>query len=515
MIYDKFFLFREEPFGVTPDPKFLYMSKKHEDALAHLKFGMSENRGFVMLTGEVGSGKTTLIRFMFDNLGADTHTSLIINPMVEPFELLKLINHDFGVSCSSDRQKDHMDALNAFLLECYAKDEKAVLVIDEAQELSIECLEFIRLLSNLETNTKKLMQVFLVGQPELKKIVSSERLRQLDQRIAVRYHLQSLDLVDTIRYINHRLKIAGGAMVEFPDKGIKMIHEYSRGIPRLINLACDRTLLLSYSNGSVNISTNTVKKAVRDLKHPEHAEKPGMVFSGKQWLKPAVAGIFFLILLIILVYNTVSHEENYFEKLSPAKKTAAGFFINDGIYMTSDDSLADAVCTANLLTLWGAKNFTENQDILKEVEKRGFSVYRLGNDLEKAVNFNIPCILYLKDSPSGACAVLQSVAGENAVIVGPREGRKTIPIKILKDQVTDISYVYKNKFTDKNMAKLLQQELKSQGVYKYYITGYFGPITKRALIKYQRHEGIKPSGELDDATAFLLSRNESFPKLAP
>lgn len=220
MIYDKFFGFREEPFGVTPDPRFLYMSKKHEDALAHLNFSVSESRGFAMLTGEVGSGKTTLIRYLLDNLSSDTHTSLIINPMVDPLELLKLINHDFGVVCAGNTQKDHLDALNNFLLDSFSKNEKAVLVIDEAQELSPECLEFIRLLSNLETNTKKLLQVILVGQPELKKIVSGEPLRQLDQRIAVRYHLESLDFNDTIIYINHRLKIAGGGMVTFPVKGI-------------------------------------------------------------------------------------------------------------------------------------------------------------------------------------------------------------------------------------------------------------------------------------------------------
>ncbi|MEK7267650.1 MAG: AAA family ATPase, partial [Nitrospirota bacterium] len=185
MIYNKFFGFREEPFGLTPNPKFLYLSKKHEEAIAHLNFGISENKGFIMLTGEVGSGKTTLIRYLLNTLGHDTHTSLIINPKVDPLELLKLINYDFGVTAAGSTEKDHLEALNNLLLDVFSKNEKAVLIIDEAQELSLESLEFIRLLSNFETNTKKLLQVILVGQPELKRIVASEPLKQLDQRIAV------------------------------------------------------------------------------------------------------------------------------------------------------------------------------------------------------------------------------------------------------------------------------------------------------------------------------------------
>ncbi|PIV40765.1 MAG: AAA family ATPase, partial [Nitrospirae bacterium CG02_land_8_20_14_3_00_44_33] len=141
MIYNKFFGFREEPFGLTPNPKFLYMSKKHEEAIAHLNFGISENKGFIMLTGEVGSGKTTLIRYLLNNLGSDTHTSLIINPKVDPLELLKLINYDFGVTAADSTEKYHLEALNNFLLDVFSKNEKAVLIIDEAQELSLESLE--------------------------------------------------------------------------------------------------------------------------------------------------------------------------------------------------------------------------------------------------------------------------------------------------------------------------------------------------------------------------------------
>lgn len=538
MIYDKFFGFREEPFGVTPDPRFLYMSKKHEDALAHLNFSVSESRGFAMLTGEVGSGKTTLIRYLLDNLSSDTHTSLIINPMVDPLELLKLINHDFGVVCAGDTQKCHLDALNNFLLDCFSKNEKAVLIIDEAQELSPECLEFIRLLSNLETNTKKLLQVILVGQPELKKIVSGEPLRQLDQRISVRYHLGSLDFNDTIIYINHRLKIAGGGMVIFPVKGIRLIYKYSNGIPRLINLACDRTLLLSYSEGKKKIDAGIVRKAIKDLGPPAHTGKTGILrlrrLTGRESLiKPAIVGAVIFILIAILAYRNISHEENYLDKVSSMLKgvrTEGGFFVNDGTYMISKGELSEAACILNLLSIWGEKDLQGTADVSKEIEKRGYSIYKFGNDLDRAIRFNIPCVLYMnqdKNNPPALpfseegkrgfsrCVVLKGVVGDNAMLMDPQEGKNILPIKTFKDAVTEVNLIYKNKFYSNDRIAMLQRELKKRGLYNYPVTGELGYKTKKALMKFQEMEGLEKTGSLDDETAIMLSNTEGVPRLIP
>lgn len=511
MIYDKFFGFREEPFGVTPDPKFLYMSKKHEDALANLNFGISENRGFVMLTGEVGSGKTTLVRYLLDNLSSDTHTSLIINPMIDPFELLKLINHDFGVTCAGNTQKDHLDALNNFLLESFSKNEKAVLVIDEAQELSLESLEFIRLLSNLETNTKKLLQVILVGQPELKKIVSSEPLKQLDQRIAVRHHLEPLDLNDAIIYVNHRLKIAGGGMVTFPVRGVKLIHKYSHGIPRLINLACDRTLLLAYSDGKMKIDPNIVKNAIRDLGLTAYTAKIG-------FLNPAIIGAVIFLLMLILTYSNVSHEENYLAKISnllKGVKAEGEFFINDGIYMVSKEELSEAACLLNLMSIWGEKGLRGDSDINKEIEKKGYSIYRFGNNIDRAIRINIPCILYTKKGKTSRCAVLRWVVGGDAMLIDPMDGKNILPLKTFKNNVTEVSVFYKNRYNSNNSILLLQRELKARGLYNYPITGKLGPQTKKALMKFQEMEGLAKTGSLDDATAIMLSSLEGMPRLLP
>ena len=510
MIYDKFFGLRAEPFGVTPDPRFLYMSKRHEDALAHLNFGISENKGFVMLTGEVGAGKTTLVRYLLDNMSSDTHTSLIINPMVDPLELLKLINHDFGVACSGNTQKDHLDALNNFLLEAFSKNEKAVLVIDEAQELSLESLEFIRLLSNLETNTKKLLQVILVGQPELKRIVSSEPLRQLDQRIAVRYHLGPLDLNDAVLYINHRLKIAGGGMVTFPSGGIKLIYRYSHGIPRLINLACDRTLLLSYSEGRIKIETSTVKKAIKDLTSFDHRGKMG-------FLKPAIVSMAILV-LVIAAYQNVSHEENYLAKISSmlsGVKTEGEFYKSDEIYMVSKGELSEAACILNLLGIWGEKELKGDADVGSEPGRRGYSVYRFGNDLDKAAKFNIPCILHLNRGRKATCVVMRWVVGNDALLINPRDGKNIVPIKTFKDTITEISVFYKNRYNSNNRISLQQQELKKRGLYNYPVTNKPGPKLQSALLKFQEREGLARTGELDDETEIMLSDNENVPRLIP
>lgn len=511
MIYNKFFGFREEPFGLTPNPKFLYLSKKHEEAIAHLNFGISENKGFIMLTGEVGSGKTTLIRYLLNTLGSDTHTSLIINPKVDPLELLKLINYDFGVTAAGSTEKDHLEALNNFLLDVFSKNEKAVLIIDEAQELSLESLEFIRLLSNFETNTKKLLQVILVGQPELKRIVASEPLKQLDQRIAVRYHLEPLSRDDTTIYINHRLRIAGGGMIIFPPNGITLIYKHSRGIPRLLNLACDRTLLFSYSEGKINIDAGMVRKAVRDLSFPDSKGTIG-------FLKPAIIGVFIFLLIIILAYGNVSREDSYFEKISSmlkGVKIEGDFFIRDGIYMVSSEELFEAACTLNLLNIWGEKDLKGSAEVNKEIAKRSFSVYKLGSDIDKAVKFNTPCILYMKHGKTNKCVVLRWVVGNDAMLIDPREGKNILPVKTFRNMVTEGAVFYKNRYRGNNRILLLQQELKARGLYDYPATGELGPKTKQALMKFQEREELVKTGELDDETAVMLSNTEGAPKLAP
>ncbi len=301
MIYNNFFGFNEEPFGVTPDPKFLYLSRKHEDAIAHILYGIKHDRGFIMLTGEVGSGKTTIIRHILDSLGPDVRTAMILNPRMNALELLKFINHDFGLKVRpSATHKSLMEELYGFLLGCHHDGGKAVVAIDEAQELSPECLEFVRLLSNLETDTKKLMQVVLVGQPELRDIIRQQSLRQLDQRIAVRYHLEPLKPEETAEYLSHRLRVAGSIGVGFPEKGVKFIHGYSGGVPRLINLSADRTLMMAYADGTTAIRPATVKAAVEDLREREGAGNGSALRPALTW---AAILLIFLFTSLGIIYS--------------------------------------------------------------------------------------------------------------------------------------------------------------------------------------------------------------------
>lgn len=265
-MYEKFFYLNEKPFHITPDPKFLYLSRKHREAIDLLTFGITEKKGFILLTGEVGTGKTTLCRALLEKLPKKTESALILNPLLSELELLRTITADFGISVSGPTAKDHIDALNRFLLEAAAKGGTSVVIIDEAQNLSPSALEMVRLLSNLETEREKLLQIILAGQPELKERLGTQGLRQLNQRIIVRYQLDPLDLDETSAYITNRLFVAGGkGAVEFTREAIELIHKESGGIPRKINIVCDRALTAAFIDGKRKVGIDETRKAVDDL----------------------------------------------------------------------------------------------------------------------------------------------------------------------------------------------------------------------------------------------------------
>ena len=266
-MYLKYFDLAEQPFNMTPDPRFFYFSKKHEDALSNLLFGISERKGFITITGEIGTGKTTLCRLLLNRLDKKVKTSLIFNPNLTTIELLQAINQDFGIESKSISKKELVDALNAFLLGVLKRGDNAVLIIDEAQNLTPECLEEVRMLSNLETDRDKLLQIILVGQPELRKKLELERLKQLNQRIALRYHLEPFDQKEAKAYIMHRLKIAGGDdKVFFTQQAFDKAHEFSQGTPRLINLLCDKALLAAFVADTKTVSNQIVDAAIKELR---------------------------------------------------------------------------------------------------------------------------------------------------------------------------------------------------------------------------------------------------------
>jgi general secretion pathway protein A len=265
-MYAKFYGLKEMPFNVTSDPSFFYLSEKHNEAFSHLIYGIEQRKGILEITGEIGTGKTTLCRVLLNNLQKDTKTAFILNPNFSELQLLQLIVSDFGLKPRNKSRVAIIEELNNFLVQETIKGSNVVLIIDEAQNLRPKQLEQIRLLSNLETEKHKLLQIILVGQPELKEKLALPQLRQLNQRITVKYHILPLDKHEISSYIKHRLNIAGSnGNIKFSDEAIDEIYLYSGGVPRLINIACDRALLAGFVQGSKNIDFEIVKRCIKEL----------------------------------------------------------------------------------------------------------------------------------------------------------------------------------------------------------------------------------------------------------
>lgn len=272
-MYLDFFGFREKPFTITPNPRFLYLSRSHKEVFAHLLYGIQDHCGFIAVSGEVGTGKTTVLRTLLDELEDEScRVALIFNPCLSALELVRNINREFGVDSGADNLGELIDALNRFLLEQRAEKRTVVLIIDEAQNLDPQVLEQVRLLSNLETETDKLIQIVLVGQPELDDLLERTELRQLNQRITVRYRLEKMDFQDTCEYVAHRLRVAGLVhSVIFTPAALKRIFRFSGGLPRLINVACDRVLLAAYGQGHHEVGAALTAEALRELKSPRRS----------------------------------------------------------------------------------------------------------------------------------------------------------------------------------------------------------------------------------------------------
>ena len=262
----EFYGLRQAPFDITPNPRFLFHSAKHREALNHLLYGIRERKGFIQLTGEVGAGKTTLCRALLEQLDGRFSTALILNPVLNADELMKAIAVEFGLSVKGSDRMETIAAISDFLLQQVLNGKETILIIDEAQNLTEELLEQVRLLSNIETDDRKLLQIILMGQPELRERLNSPRLRQLRQRITVRYHLNPLKLGEMGLYIQHRLSFAGGNGIPvFTRPALWRIFKYSQGVPRLINAVCDKALLAGFVAQSQRITFGMVGRAIREL----------------------------------------------------------------------------------------------------------------------------------------------------------------------------------------------------------------------------------------------------------
>ncbi len=265
-MYKQYFQLAREPFNITPDTRFLYMTDQHREAMNHMLFGIRQRKGFICITGEVGAGKTTLCRALLEQLEAHYRTALILNPVLTETQLLRAVVEEFGIRTKRKDRLGYLKLLNEFLLEVNSTGGDAVLIIDEAQDMPPKTLEMTRLLSNLETRSRKLLQIVMVAQPELRKILQRPSMRQLDQRITVRFHLNGMNSVDTDRYIHHRLSVAGRKDFRFAPGAVKEIHRFSRGIPRLVSAASDKALLAAFVYQTNVVNRRIARAAINDLK---------------------------------------------------------------------------------------------------------------------------------------------------------------------------------------------------------------------------------------------------------
>ena len=523
-MYRSFYGFREKPFSMTPDPDFLYISKNHKEAFAHLLYGIRYKAGFIELTGEVGSGKTTILRTLFDQLDKDNHrTALIFNPCLSALELLQNINKEYGIPSDDLNNAKLINSLNEFLLQENAAGRTVVLVIDEAQNLDPGVLEQIRLISNLETEKDKLIQILLVGQPELEEILNKSEMRQLSQRITVHYHLKPMDYEDTVAYIKHRLDVAGGnGRVTFSTTALKKIFRYSKGLPRLINIAGERALMAGYMKNAFLISRRMAGTGIADV---TRITKPNYF---KRWFVPA--GLFLLVSVLgagVFFSNYSVRAKSTSEKvavLEPSQTTSGlrtlEFSKAAGKEPVLAEEIANFSATFNAIApFYHIALLAEDEKkstLDKAFQKRGLQLYRYNGNLGRLTRLDCPAIMELNiPDVRGARYVTLTGAEIDRFLTTPRIlGKTSLTGAELESLWTGRSFIPWKNAKDIPFAKViglrggqvkqLQSLLTEASVYNGQPTGVYDKATKEAVRKFQEQEGISPDGIVGNQTLFLL-----------
>ena len=464
-MYNNFFGFKEKPFKLVPNPAYFFLSKSHEEAMAHLNYAISQGDGFVQITGEVGTGKTTLCRAFLESLDSNTRAAYIFNPKLGPKQLLMTILDEFGLRSGRETTKELIDALNAFLMHNKSKGKKVILLVDEAQNLTNNVLEQLRLLSNLETNRDKLIQIILVGQPELGAMLESHDLRQIGQRITLNYHLTPLSFNETKEYIQYRINIAAQRKgIKFDRSAYYQIYKYSRGIPRLINIVCDRALLTAFVLNQHKITGSILKASIRELSGTRRAKNYGFADGRK--------GLAFISILTIIVFAAIYHQpllQKITSVLTPStgpviaghqpiptilKPINAAFDISSTNKPQPPAKSETQVQKAQIVQLveylknmdvrqsrhsalkhvmekWDASG--EIQPYLNNIEDdetffrlsakpHGFSILRLESDMSILMRLNLPAILelYPPGSSTPGYLTMSNIAGERIQFKGVR-----------------------------------------------------------------------------------------------
>lgn len=411
-MYLQFYGLAEPPFSITPDPRFVFLSERHRDALAHLLYGIGQggSGGFVQLTGDVGTGKTTLCRLLLEQMPADTRVALVLNPRLSPVELVETICEELKLDVEPVRGslKGLVDRLNAYLLRAYGEGLRVVLIIDEAQNLSFEALEQVRLLTNLETATQKLLQIILLGQPELRETLARPELRQLTQRITARFHLTPLSADETADYLRHRLSVAGCPRFPFSRLAVRRIHQHAGGVPRLINVIADRALTAGYVGELSQIGEHEVERAAREaLASPVRRARP--------WLLSVTAAVAFALVFALLwrgreAVTEAAPEAPASATTSPANPAQSALIDEAGLRSLIEGSDGASFAAWNhLLALWTLRAREADVRTAQRCPlELGAGVYclRAAGNLAKLETLRRPVLLRLTSGNREAWAVL-------------------------------------------------------------------------------------------------------------
>ena len=424
-MYTKFFGLNEKPFAITPDPRYLFMSERHGEGLAHLVYGVTDSGGFVQLTGEVGTGKTTLVRTLLSRIPAKVDVALILNPQLSVLEFLRAICDELKIPPGDDRgsNKALVDALNRHLLRTHAAGRRTVLLIDEAQNLSVDVLEEIRLLTNLETSKKKLLQIILIAQPELREKLSKSNLRQLAQRITGRYHLEPLSREETGRYIDHRLRVAGGLGEIFDAAAKREVFRLSGGVPRIINVICDRALLGAYSRETRNVDRKLVRQAAAEV------SGEGLAPLLMKWAVPGVGLLAAGLIVAAIVSLFQAPDPGVEQSISLPLDGDAGSSVATEPIVRSSEALEDRLLRAGdatsteaamttLLGLWGLEYVAGGGTGCAQAEAAGLSCLFQRGSWTVIRRLDRPVMLTLNDRNGGTHnPILVSLDGDRTSLV--------------------------------------------------------------------------------------------------
>lgn len=517
-MYNEYFGLKEAPFSIAPDPRYLYLSGAHREALAHLLYGLRGDGGFVLLTGEVGTGKTTICRCLLEQVPEKMQVALMLNPSLNVPEMLATICDDLGISYPEGNlsNKVFIDALNRFLLDSHARGLTTVLIVDEAQNLSAEVLEQLRLLTNLETGSRKLLQIILIGQPELRELLTRTDLRQVSQRITARYHLGPLERRDMTEYIRHRLAVAGVRNSIFTSRGVAALYRLSRGIPRLVNVLADRALLGAYAKGESRVGARTVNQAGREVLAP-----PSSSSLLRRWATVGVLALFGLaalgyghwreVSIPLLRTSVLSGSDSHSEDASATPAKLPGALADlpagpDGRRLAEKD----------LLNLWGIEA-AENDDFCASAQAA---------DLECLENIASLSLLGLLDRP--AILRLQTENGESVHVSLVRLGGETAELMIdgrtRELSIEDLERHWRGEFTllwrpmlptttvlrrgDKGVqVSMLARSLPdSHGVTEVGENGEFDELLEGRVKEFQMRHGLVPDGIAGPKTLILLNQ---------